>query len=100
VAKRFKLIKNIMRPVLIPFNSAAEQLIEQLRFASLPGGILRKLQHYTVQIYPYQLEALDKAAAIDYIDGSYPVLIDPELYTFEQGLKIPKEPKDPAGFIC
>lgn len=100
VAKRFKLIKNIMRPVLIPFNSTAEQLIEQLRFASLPGGILRKLQHYTVQIYPYQLEALDKAAAIDYIDGSYPVLIDPELYTFEQGLKIPKEPKDPAGFIC
>lgn len=100
VANRFRLIENIMYPVIIPFNQEAENLIERLRFTVAPGGILRELQHYTVQIYAHQLAALDEAGAIEYVDEQYPVLIDKELYDPQQGLKVPKEPKKSEDFIC
>jgi CRISPR-associated endonuclease/helicase Cas3 len=100
VANRFRLIENIMCPVIIPYNQEAEQLIERLRFAAAPGGVLRELQHYTVQIYAHQLEALDEAGAIEFVDEQYPVLIDKELYSTQQGLKVPKEPRKSEEFIC
>jgi CRISPR-associated endonuclease/helicase Cas3 len=53
VANRFRLIENIMCPVIIPYNQEAKNLIKRLRFAAAPGGILRKLQHYTVKIYAH-----------------------------------------------
>ena len=100
VANRFRLIENVMYPVIIPFNQEAESLIERLRFAAAAGGILRELQHYTVQIYAHQLAALDGAGAIEYVDEQYPVLIDKELYSPQQGLKVPREPKKSEDFIC
>jgi CRISPR-associated endonuclease/helicase Cas3 len=100
VANWFRLIENIMYPVIIPYNQEAEKLIERLRFAAAPGGILRELQHYTVQIYSHQLAALDEAGAVEYVDEQYPVLIDKELYGPHQGLKVPKEPKKSEDFIC
>ena len=100
VANRFRLIENTMFPVIIPFNQNAENLIERLPFAAAPGGLLRELQHYTVQIYAHQLAALDEAGAIEYVDEQYPVLIDTELYGLQEGLKVPKEPKRSEDFIC
>jgi len=100
VANRFNLIENFMCPVIIPFNQEAERLIERLRFAAAAGGILRQLQHYTVQIYTHQLSALDETGAIEYVDEQYPVLTDKALYSSKQGLKVPKEPKTQEDFIC
>lgn len=100
VANRFNLIENFMCPVIIPFNQEAERLIERLRFSVAAGGILRKLQHYTVQIYTHELAALDEAGAIEYVDGQYPVLIHKTLYSSKYGLKVPKESKVQEDFIC
>ncbi|MFP4128531.1 MAG: CRISPR-associated helicase Cas3' [Desulfonatronovibrio sp.] len=90
VAERFRIIDRKMIPVIIPFDTQAEKLIQSLRFAEIRGGILRSLQQYTVQIYKYHLDRLDSAGALEFIDGSYAVLINEEFYTSKTGLLIPE----------
>ena len=58
IADKFRMIKSPMLPLLIPFNSEAEKLIEALRHADHIGGLLRELQPYTVQIPEKALAAL------------------------------------------
>ena len=55
----FKMIQNATEPIVIAVEDIAEKLIEKLSFAKYPSGILRQLQQYTVQIYPYNLGELD-----------------------------------------
>lgn len=50
IGEKFCMIKNRMLPIIIPFNQDAESLIKQLAYADKVGGILRKLQRYTVQV--------------------------------------------------
>jgi len=90
VAERFKLIDQKMIPVIIPFDAQAEELIQGLLFAETKGGILRSLQQYTVQIYKHQLDKLDSTGALEFIDGSYAVLIEEKNYTPETGLVVPE----------
>ncbi len=44
------MITSHLIPVIIPFDQEAENLIDRLRYADQVGGILRKLQPYTVQV--------------------------------------------------
>ena len=90
VSDRFRIIDHKMVPVIIPYDEQAEKLIQSLRFADSRGEILRSLQQYTVQIYKHQLDKLDSTGALEFIDGSYAVLIDQETYTPETGLVVPE----------
>ncbi len=65
IADKFRMIKSPMLPLLIPFNSKAEKLIEALRHADHIGGLLRELQPYTVQVYETDLAALYKERLIE-----------------------------------
>ena len=44
------MIESHMQPLIIPFDGEAENLISSLHHADHIGGLLRKLQPYTVQI--------------------------------------------------
>lgn len=44
------MIESHMQPLIIPFDNEAENLISSLHHADHIGGLLRKLQPYTVQI--------------------------------------------------
>lgn len=68
IAQHFQMITSHMKPLIIPFDSEAEKLIESLRYAEQIGGLLRKLQPYTVQIPESALDALLKAGRIDTIN--------------------------------
>ncbi len=91
VGNRFRLIENDMIPIIIPFNDDAQSLITALRYADHVGGILRRLQQYTVQIYRYQLLALSEAGAIEYLNDRYRVLVDGSAYDIVFGLKISRD---------
>ena len=91
VGNRFRLIENDMIPIIIPFNEDARGLVNALRYADHAGGILRRLQQYTVQIYRYQLPALDEAGAIEYADERYRVLVDNSMYDPKRGLTFPEK---------
>jgi CRISPR-associated endonuclease/helicase Cas3 len=90
-ARKFRLIDSPMLPVVIPWDGRAEALVERLHFTEHPGGLLRELQQYTVQVYENQLLALDHAGAIEWVADTYAVLCRPELYDDRLGLTMPGE---------
>ena len=68
IADKFRMIESHMQPLIIPFDGEAENLISSLHHADHIGGLLRKLQPYTVQIPKKPLAALYKAGRIEPIN--------------------------------
>ena len=50
IADQFRMIESHMQPLIIPFDVEVENLISSLHHTDYIGGLLRKLQPYTVQI--------------------------------------------------
>jgi CRISPR-associated endonuclease/helicase Cas3 len=91
----FEMIKTATLPVVIAIDHKASDLIKQLEFSDYPGSILRKLQQYSVQIYPYQHEEIQS-----WLENPYPgiwVLRSLEMYSDKTGLKC-KPPEGQAFF--
>lgn len=89
--KKFRLIDNNQRSVIIPFDSDARKAIKELAFATGAGGIARKLQLYTVQVPHNGFKALEKAGAIaaieqDKFGDQFIQLINEDLYHDALGL--------------
>lgn len=55
---RFELIQTATIPIVIALEEEARQLVEELNYIENKRYLFRKLQRYTVQIYPYQLEEI------------------------------------------
>ncbi|TCP92100.1 CRISPR-associated endonuclease/helicase Cas3 [Cricetibacter osteomyelitidis] len=68
IADDFRMITSHLIPVIIPFDQEAETLIDSLRYADKVGGILRKLQPYTVQVPEKSLAELYKAGRVETIN--------------------------------
>ena len=68
IADKFRMIESHMQPLIILFDGEAENLISSLQHADHIGGLLRKLQPYTVQIPEKALAALYKAGRIEPIN--------------------------------
>lgn len=80
----FRMIKTATIPIIIALEDEAVSLIRQLDFMEHGGPILRRLQQYTVQVYPYQFDELN-----NWLENSKPgiyVLRSPELYSDKTGL--------------
>ena len=91
----FQMIETATLPVVIAIEKDAVELIRQLTFVEHAGSILRKLQQYSVQVYPYQLDEIHS-----WLESPYPgvkVLCSPELYSDKTGLKC-KPPEGCAFF--
>ena len=91
IADKFLMIESHMQPLIIPFDVDAENLISSLRHADHIGGLLRKLQPYTVQIPEKALAALYKAGRIEPINEKnfgkqFYTLIGLDLYDEVAGL--------------
>lgn len=82
---KFQMIKSATEPVIVALEEDAINLVHSLQFAEHKGGILRKLQQFSVQIYPYQLAEIK-----DWLENPVPgvrVLRSAELYSDTTGLK-------------
>ena len=91
IADKFRMIESHMQPLIIPFDVEAENLISSLHHADHIGGLLRKLQPYTVQIPDSALAALYKAGRIEPINEKnfgkqFYTLIGLDLYDEVAGL--------------
>jgi CRISPR-associated endonuclease/helicase Cas3 len=98
-ADDFRIIDNPMAPVIVPWDDRARELVEALRYAEHPGGILRKLQQYTVQVYEGQFRALDEAGAVETVADGCEALCRMEFYDDLFGLRVPG-PADPEYFLA
>ncbi len=91
----FKMIKSATEPVIIALEENIVALVRSLELAEFKGGILRKLQQFSVQIYPYQLEEIK-----NWLENPVPgiwVLRSEELYSDTTGLKC-SQPEGNAFF--
>jgi len=82
---RFRMIQTATIPIIIALNDESRRLVKSLAHAEHRGGILRKLQKYTVQVYPYQLSEIEY-----WLESPIPevwVLHSEELYSDTTGLK-------------
>ena len=91
IADKFRMIESYMQLLIIPFDGEAENLISSLHHADHIGGLLRKLQPYTVQIPEKALAALYKAGRIEPINEKnfgkqFYTLIGLDLYDEVAGL--------------
>ena len=91
IADKFRMIESHMQPLIIPFDNEAENLISSLHHADHIGGLLRKLQPYTIQIPEKALAALYKAGRIEPINEQnfgkqFYTLIGLDLYDEVAGL--------------
>ena len=91
IADKFRMIESHMQPLIIPFDVDAENLISSLHHADHIGGLLRKLQPYTVQIPEKALAALYIAGRIEPINEKnfgkqFYTLIGLDLYDEVAGL--------------
>ena len=91
IADKFRMIESHMQPLIIPFDGEAENLISSLYHTDHIGGLLRKLQPYTVQISEKALAALYKAGRIEPINEKnfgkqFYTLIGLDLYDDVAGL--------------
>jgi CRISPR-associated endonuclease/helicase Cas3 len=66
IAGLYRLIPDIQVPIVVPYDDKASEFCEELRYNKYPGAILRRLQPYTIQVYPRLLAGLKEAG---YVEG-------------------------------
>jgi CRISPR-associated endonuclease/helicase Cas3 len=77
VAGLYCVIPDDQIPVVVPFDGMASELCAKLRYNTRPGAILRKLQPYTIQVYPRVLAGLREGGYAESLqDERYHVLTD------------------------
>ena len=86
IAERFKLIKDSMVSIIIPFDNEANNLIQSIRFAEDNFGSSRRAQQYTVQVPPWEANYLEESGAIEIINNQFRVLSNMSLYHNDVGL--------------
>ncbi len=67
-AREFKVINSDTQGILVPYNDEARGLLNQLRNTKSPEFrryLLRRLQRYTVNVFPYMLKELKKRQALE-----------------------------------
>jgi len=91
----FHMIQSVTLPVIIALDDDVAGLVDSLEFVKYKRGVLRKLQQFSVQIYPYQLVEIQ-----DWLENPLPdvwVLRSKELYSDITGLKC-ESPEGTAFF--
>jgi len=92
IARKFKIIRDGMISIIIPFNKEAEKIIGELRFSEIPGAAARKLQRFTIQVPSRVLAGLLSGGAIERLHDQYNILINRDIYRDDLGLC----PEDPS----
>jgi CRISPR-associated endonuclease/helicase Cas3 len=88
----FRMIEEEKESIVVPLDNHAEEMVNSLHYVTYPGGLLRRLQPYTVQIHARWLHHLEAGGAVEYVRDRIPVLRNMDIYSSKLGLC----PEDPA----
>jgi CRISPR-associated endonuclease/helicase Cas3 len=91
IGNKFKIIRDGMDSIIIPWNEEADRIINELRFGNYPISAARKAQRYTIQLPPRILNNLLSAGAVERLHDQYNVLINRDIYKDDLGL-CPEDP--------
>ena len=91
IAEKYKIIENVMDPVIIPWNDTARNIIQGLRYSDFPASAARKAQRFTVQVPRRVLAQLLSVGSVERLHEQFNVLINEDLYKNDMGL-CPEDP--------
>ena len=91
IDNKFKIIRDGMDSIIIPWDREADRIINELRFSNYPISAARKAQRYTIQVPPRILNNLLSAGAVERLHDQYNVLINRDIYKDDLGL-CPEDP--------
>ena len=97
VSERFHLIESPTVTVYVPIGEG-KALVDCLRAGECSRELYRRLGRYGVSIYEHHFGALDRAGAIEHLDGGAFALRRLDLYSAETGLS-PKAESDVEDFF-
>ena len=90
VAEKFRLIEGTI-DVIIPHDDEARRAITLLEGGEISRRLIRRLQGYTVAVYPYVLKRLEEAGSVHRIGNRFIVLNDASSYSEKTGLEVRNE---------
>ena len=94
---KFRMIENANQAIIIALEDEALELVNQLKYVEFPGPLLRRLQQYSVQIYPHQFNELEGWLEKPCPELDVYVLENEGLYSKKTGLEC--QPPEGQGFI-
>jgi hypothetical protein len=99
IASEFQLIDSATVSVVVPWDDHVLDLMEEVEHHPFPASKVRSLQPYVVQVYQYELEALQKEKVVKSVGDIIKFVTDPSFYDSRYGLKDAKEVKAPEGVM-
>jgi len=90
IAESFKLINEFTSTVIIPWDEDCRTILADVEYSHFPGGYVRKLQKYGVEVYDQEFKDLIEVEALEEVAGRFYVLKEEmydKHYSKEIGLK-------------
>lgn len=91
IGKAFQIIEENTKSVYIPYNDNAKELLMKFKNIGPSRTLLRKMGMYTVNVYPWEYEALRSHGTIEQLDDQWSVLNTLKDYSDKVGLVIPEK---------
>jgi len=99
IARDFQMIDDATVPVVVPWDERAKKLMGKAEHHPFTATMARSLQPYVVQIYRYELVALEKAGAVKVVGDFMRFISDLSFYDPRFGLKDAKEVTAPSEVL-
>jgi CRISPR-associated helicase Cas3/CRISPR-associated endonuclease Cas3-HD len=99
VAHKFQLIDSDTVSVVVPWGDHVLDVMEEVEHHPFPASKVRSLQPYVVQVYQYELEALQKEKVVKSVGDIIKFVTDSSFYDSRYGLKDAKEVNAPDGVM-
>jgi hypothetical protein len=88
IARDFTLLDTSTQPIVIPYDDKAKYLIDSMDVSDSPASLSRRVQKYTVAVYPNQFDQLVSSGQVSIRADLFPVLDDESLYDSDMGLLV------------
>jgi CRISPR-associated endonuclease/helicase Cas3 len=95
IAEQFRLIDDLSKPVVVPYDDQAQDLLQSLRFGAASLRVLRQLQSYTVNLWEHEFREAANRGILVRVAEDREIWRCPEgLYDERIGIKL-----DPETFV-
>jgi CRISPR-associated endonuclease/helicase Cas3 len=88
VAKKYKIIEDNTKTVIINISDETNQPVQELRKNIFRRETIRKLQQYSVSVYKHEYEKLKAENALEILESGYSILNNSQYYDGKTGLDI------------
>jgi len=102
-ARAFKVIEAPTRGIIVPYGKAGRDLINDLCSAfevEKQFKLLRRAQQYTVNVFPYVLDQLQKAGAIHEIQKDVDIRYLSDVRYYNQAFGLSQTPEGTMEVLC